>query len=279
LSKPIKHGFNFSHILCIESGWRGTPPEITDDLFRALAPYLLTEFKNAAVAVPLIGAGNQRYSPEKMLEAILRAAVGWIERGLPLQLLKIVTYRDDTAQSALRAFTSFKNQHQMPAGHVFLETSVPPTADQPEVFSTPASASYATDQYDVFLSYAREDKDMASYIAQRLKELSPSVRIFHDQISLKEGSTWLLQIAEALDTSRRVIALYSENYWLSKNCQMEFLAAFTRQNDTGETILFPVYLSEAKIPYMFRSLQYSDCRVNDRIKLASACSRLIMNLS
>ena len=146
---------------------------------------------------------------------------------------------------------------------------MPPVVDPPEVLSTPSSASYPTSQYDVFLSYAREDKDMASHIAQRLKEFSPSIRIFHDQISLKEGSTWLMQIAEALDSSRRVIALYSENYWLSKNCQMEFLAAFTRQNDTGETVLFPVYLSEAKIPYMFRGLQYSDCRVNDRIKLAN----------
>lgn len=88
-----------------------------------------------------------------------------------------------------------------------------------------------------------------------------------------------MQIADALESSRRVVALYSQDYWTSKNCQMEFLAAFTRQNDTGGNILFPIYLSEAKIPYMFRNLQYSDCRVNDKVKLTGACSRLVMNLS
>src|SRR4051812_22024859 len=97
--------------------------------------------------------------------------------------------------------------------------------------------------------------------------------------SVREGSTWLMQIADALDSSRRVVALYSSTYWSSKNCQMEFLAAFARQNDTGETILFPVYLSEAKIPYIFRGLQYSDCQVNDRIKLANACTRLAISLT
>jgi hypothetical protein len=129
-------------------------------------------------------------------------------------------------------------------------------------------------QYDVFLSYAHEDMDIANYVVDNLQKHSHQTKIFHDKFSLREGSTWLMQIADALDSSRRVVALYSPSYWTSKNCQMEFLAAFTRQNDTGENILFPIYLSQAKIPYMFRSLQYSDCRVNDRTKLAIACSRL-----
>lgn len=141
LSKQVKSGFNFRHILCIESGWRGKPPEIIDDLFRALAPYLLTDFKNSSVAMPLIGTGDQAFLPKEMLEEILRATVSWIERGLPLQILKIVAYRDHTARDALATFTSFKNQHQ---------TST-------EQVSPPASVPSAP-QYDVFLSYAHEDR-------------------------------------------------------------------------------------------------------------------------
>jgi O-acetyl-ADP-ribose deacetylase (regulator of RNase III) len=260
LSKPVVSHFNFRHILCIESGWRGTPPEITDDLFRALAPYLLTEFLNSSVAMSLIGAGDQGWPSKQMLGAILRAAVNWMERGLPLKLLKIVIYSEGTARDLMETFIASKNQHRT-------ETDEAP----------PVSALSTDTQYDLFLSYAHEEADAAYYMVHRIKEYSRAVRIFHDKVSLREGSTWLMQIAYALDSSRRVAALYSSNYWTSKNCQMEFLAAFTRQNDTAENILFPIYLSDAKIPYMFRSLQYSDCRVNDRIKLASACSRLAMD--
>src|ERR1700722_155304 len=87
LSQPVKRPFNFRRLLCIESGWRGDPPENTDDLFRALAPFLLTDFRDCSVAMPLIGAGDQGWPAKDMLKAIIRAAIGWIERGLKLRLL------------------------------------------------------------------------------------------------------------------------------------------------------------------------------------------------
>ena len=253
LSKPVKDGFNFRQILCIESGWRGTPPEITDDIFRALGPYLLSNFPNGSVAMPLIGAGDQGWPPGEMLEAILRAAIGWFQRGLPLKLLKIVVHRYQTAQNAVTVFGSFKKLHETPIDH---------------------SATDEHRSYDIFMSYAREEADMALFAVQKLRNKQRDIRIFYDQASLREGSSWLMQVADALDSARRVVALYSPSYWDSKNCQMEFLAAFTRQNDTGDSILFPIYLDEAKMPYMFRNLQYVDCRVNDRVKVSTACSRL-----
>lgn len=261
LSKAVKSEFSFRYILCIESGWRGTPPEITDDLFRALAPYLVTDFSNSSVAMPLIGAGDQGWSPKQMLQAILLAAVDWIERGLPLRLLKIVIYSEDTAREMLDVFKASKQQRQTAFEHAPHESALP-----------------ADWRYDVFLSYAHEEADLADYFVEKVNEYSQKAKIFHDKSSLSEGSTWLMQIAEALDSSRRVVALYTPNYWTSRNCQMEFLAAFTRQNDTGVNILFPIYLSEANIPYMFRSLQHSDCCINDKIKLAIACSRLAKDL-
>ena len=130
-------------------------------------------------------------------------------------------------------------------------------------------------RYDLFLSYSHNDSALADYTVSRLRSASGSkCRIFQDKTELREGATWLMKVADALDQSSRVIALYSPSYWASSNCQMEFLAAFTRQVDCGQEVLFPIYLSQSSIPYMFKTLQYADCRVNDRSKLDVVCSRL-----
>jgi TIR domain len=260
LSKPVSPRFNFRQVLCIESGWRGTPLQITDDLFRALAPLVLCELVDISVAMPLIGAGDQGCPPDQMLSAILRAAVNWVGRGLKLHVLKIVIHDPQTAQHLLSIFTSHKDEHAACA-----ET---PRHD----------VSADAENFDVFMSYSHKDVELASFMITRLTDAWNGARIFYDQTSLREGSTWPMRIADALDSSRRIVSLYSHDYWTSKHCQMEFLAGFTRQTDTGKTVLFPVYLSEAKIPFMFRTLQYYDCRVNDRSKLASACPRLVMDI-
>lgn len=119
---------------------------------------------------------------------------------------------------------------------------------------------------------------MANYLVSELRASSSQIRIFFDQRSLREGASWTWPVANALDASKRVVTLYSPDFWSSKNCQMEFLAAFTRQNDTGETVLFPVFLTDANIPYLFRTLQHVDCRISDKTKVARACSRLVADL-
>jgi hypothetical protein len=254
LSKPVPTKFHFRRILCIESGWHGTPPEITDDLFRALSPYLLTELPNSSIAMPIIGSGDQGWPPELMLQTILDTTVQWLERGLPLRTLKIVVHRPDVAEQVRQVFEASKAN------------------------KTRAASKDTCKSYDIFVSYAREDIDIAGYLVDKLRRDEQSIQIFYDQSDLREGASWPLQIAMALDASRRVVALYSLSYWRSKNCQSEFLAAFTRQNDTGGTILFPIYLSDVNIPYLFRNLQFSDCRVRSREKVALACSRLLNEL-
>lgn len=83
-----------------------------------------------------------------------------------------------------------------------------------------------------------------------------------------------MQVAESLDSARRVAALYAPHYWSSPSCKDEFAAALARQNDTGDAVLFPIYVLSAQIPYLFRNLQYVDCREADTTKLGHACSEL-----
>jgi len=265
LSQPIPKVFHFRRLLCIESGWRGTPPEITDDLFRALAPYLLTDCPNASVAMPIIGAGDQGCPPGDMMESILRAAVSWIRRGLPLRLLKIVAYSPTASELAYDRFISVRDEDEVSRVH---------GVDARRGTGSPGPVP----TYDVFLSYCHEDEPTATIVMQQVERLRPGVRMFFDRTTLPTGSSWLMQVAESLDCAHRVVALYTPDYWRSPSCKDEFAAALARQNDTGGTVLFPMYILSAKIPYLFRNLQYFDCRERDKAKLARACSELVQTL-
>jgi hypothetical protein len=253
LSRPVGSRANFRQMICIESGWRGTPLEITDDLFRALVPFLLTEFPESAVAMPIIGTGDQGYPREKMLLAILKAANAWFKRGLQLRVLKIVLNSERDLSEAQRIFSTFKQN---------VDIVLPNDPIAPK-----------SDIHDVFISYSHADSDAADYVVKRLRG-AQSLNIFYDQTSIATGASWLMKVANVLDSARRVVALYSPNYWASRNCQLEFAAALSRQNDTGEEILYPIYLNTAKIPYLFRHLNYNDCREHDRKKISLACSEL-----
>jgi hypothetical protein len=252
LSYPME-GHAFRQILCIESGWRGSPPEITDDLFRALAPFLITDMRDNSVAMPLIGTGDQGWPAEQMMESILTAAVSWIGRGLPLRLLKIVVYSPEGAKLALRQFEQTQRLYAANAAR-----------------RTGATLSDGAREVDVFLSYCHDDSESVQTILAELRRSCPNIRIFYDRASLKPGGSWLFHIAESLDTAKRVAALFTPNYWSSPFCKDEFAAALARQNDTGENILFPIYLRSSPIPYLFRNLQFEDCREDNHVKLIDA---------
>jgi hypothetical protein len=259
LSQPVIGASSFRHILCIESGWRGTPPETTDDLFRALVPFLATEFPDGSVAMPLIGSGDQGYDKDLMLESLLKAAVAWIKRGLSIRVLKIVIFSPSSIEAARKKFLEVQRNESIAAF---------------EKIRTLESAKFEPTEYDIFLSYAHENSEFAGLIVQTLEKSFPGMRIFYDKKTITPGDSWLMEIAEALDNARRVAVLYTPEYWKSKNCKDEFQGAWIRQNDLGVRLLYPIYLVSAKIPSFFKSLDFTDCREADRTKLAEACQIL-----
>jgi hypothetical protein len=174
LSDPLPGNYAFRQILCIESGWRGSPPEITDDLFRALAPYLLTALPNATVAMPLIGTGDQGWPASQMMESILLAALAWIDRGLPLKILKIVVYSGPVALRALEKFKEIQLRHPMPGK--------------------------ARSAFDLFLSYCHIDSRVAQTIHAEIKKACPDAKVFFDRESLSYGKSWLTHVAGPLTT-------------------------------------------------------------------------------
>ena len=251
LSRPVGVR-SFRRILCIESGWRGTPPEIADDLFRAIAPISVTNVPTRSVALPLIGAGDQGYAAEQILESVLTAAVSWFRRGMPIEVLKIVAYSDEAASRAKKRFTELKE------------------AD--------SGRRKDAQHWDVFLSYSHADTSAAEHIHRSLTAARSCIRVFLDKQALEPGSSWLMQIAEAIDSAHCVLALYTPSYWASIFCKDELSAAYVRQAKARRQILFPIYYQTAEIPSFFEALHYADCREADVRKLTSTCHEICTGL-
>lgn len=248
LSRPVGVK-SFKRILCVESGWRGTPPQLADDLFRAIVPVSFT-VPTRSVAMPLIGSGDQGYSAAQMLESILSAATAWLRRGAPIEVLKIVVYSQEAAHEAKKRFIELR--------------------DSPSSQTGP--------QWDVFLSYSREDSALAEHAHRALIAGRPTARVFYDREVLAPGSSWLMQVAEAIDSTSCVLALYTPAYWNSLVCKDELTAAYTRQNKERHRLLFPAFCLDTRIPSFFEGIQYIDCREGDLDKLSSECGALCRTL-
>jgi hypothetical protein len=261
LSRPIK-GFNFSRIICIESGWIGGPIEIANNLFRTVGPYTLAKGAIRSIAMPIIGSGDQGNEPTAILAAVLNSTVDWMDRGLPLEILRIVVKEGNPTADLIATFDQFTARGRLNAKNL----------------RATAADQQASAKFDVFISYSHSDQRVARLASDLLKKSNPNLSVFIDQGGLREGSQWLLGLARSLDASSRVMTFYSKEYWASTYCQLEFQAAFVRQMRTKKSVLFPIFLSRAEIPTMFQLIQFNDCRVNDREKLAAACDRLANEL-
>ncbi|HSE17696.1 MAG TPA: toll/interleukin-1 receptor domain-containing protein [Pyrinomonadaceae bacterium] len=249
-------GIQFKRILCFESSWRGTPPSVVGDIFRALAPLLGGEPPISTVAMPIVASGDQGYGISEMLPPLIDGAVHWMALGLPLKRLKIVAHSDFQAAEARELFAELKKKHL-----------------------TPPFESKQDSKYDVFISYAHEDMNAATLIAQELQSLEPSIRIFMDRMSLNIGAAWQPEIFEAIDACRKVLVLFSPSYLSSKVCKEEFNIAWVRGREADEDCVFPVYLYSASLPTYMKYRLYIDCREGDKNKLLEACSNLLSALS
>jgi hypothetical protein len=117
LSKPVSPadpGLRFTRILCFEPSRRGAPPEVVGDIFRALMPILAEAPDINSIALPIVAAGNQGCSVAEMLPPLLDAALGWLEKGLPLDCIKIVTLHDTQAAEAETIFDARKHAYLAP---------------------------------------------------------------------------------------------------------------------------------------------------------------------
>ena len=303
LSKPLSPtdpGLRFTRILCFEPSRRGAPPEVVGDIFRALMPILAEAPDINSIALPIVAAGNQGCSVAEMLPPLLDAALGWLEKGLPLDCIKIVTLRDTQAAEAERIFNARKLAYLTPrpaaatplAGDDFLLgggvdrggasdgnfRSMDSGIASPDTAPAPAFETPAEPEYDVFISYSRKNAHDSEMLEKTLRRLRPEIRIFVDRKNLDVGCAWQIEIFESLDKCRKIVAMLSPEYIASKVCKEEFNIAWLRGREADDDIIYPLYLYSAPLPTYMKYKNFLDCREGDAQRIEEASRRLLETL-
>lgn len=256
LSKEINSqdpGIQFKRILCFEPYTRGEPITVVGDIFRSLAPILGGDESITKVAMPLVACGDQMTKISIMFPQLIDAAVHWMSLGIPLKVLKIVIYSEDKAIFIKNLFANLKKKYQK------LTTEI----ETKDVY-----------KYDIFVSYSHENIDEVDFIVEKLKKKYPELRIFLDRMELNPGSAWQQEIFNALDVSKKIIAVYSPPYLKSKVCKEEYNIAHFINRNSNEEVLIPIYLYSTQLPTYMKLIQYFDCREGDKEKLREAIEKI-----
>jgi len=261
---PSEPGLRFRRILCFEPLQREKPPEVVGDIFRALTPIVAEKPEIKIVALPLIAAGDQRYGVAEMVAPLVDAALHWLELGLPLDVVRVVAYRDAEAQAAREVFSEQRATYIV-------------EGEGSESDGAPAEAEES--DYDVFISYSRVNTSESEALERCLLESHPDIRIFVDRTEIAIGSAWQPEIFENLDRTRKVVAMLSPDYLKSKVCKEEFNIAWIRARNTDSNLIFPVYLYDADLPTYMTYRNFFDCRPGDPAKILAASERLVSDLS
>lgn len=313
LSRPIDPALDapFRRLLVFEPPTRSNPAELVGDIFQALIPFVEGEPFMRSLALPLIASGDQRATPEQIMPPLLDAAAHWLSLGLSLEVIRLVEIDEGKAQRMAEIFVSFMGQLQtsglLTAQLVTPTASVAPSApskhadqaepayldeldlamiepeealelEEGEAESHPPVAPALAYTYDFFISYSRRNSEAALFIYNELMRLRPQTRIFLDKKELEAGVAWQIELYEALDDCRQVIALLSPDYLLSKVCKEEYHIALMRHRQNNGGVLVPIYLHEAKLPTYMRLYQFHDCREANRDCLTRVCEQLIAAL-
>lgn len=123
---------------------------------------------------------------------------------------------------------------------------------------------------DVFLSYAQADESLARQLAEALREQGLSVWV--DEENLQPGAEWASAIQSAIERSKNVVVLLSENSSKSEWVRREAAIALA-----GTKRVVPVFLSKhADIPFIMQHLQGVD--LSDPERFGSVLKRLVRAL-
>ena len=112
LQKEQQEQFNFKQILCFEPGAKVQEDKtVVGNIFRCINAFAF-EKQNNVIAMPVVASGNQKVALNKILPAIVEAAIFWLENGLPLKSIKLVLYSDEQVTESLPQFENIKQDYE-----------------------------------------------------------------------------------------------------------------------------------------------------------------------
>ncbi|XP_071500390.1 uncharacterized protein [Diadema antillarum] len=270
-SKPLPSRLPYRRLLCFETRGKsldGRPQELVANVFRCLVSILKDE--DGKVITPLLNTGDQGYGEVSMLQGMVEAAVNWMKAGLPLRVMKLVLYvkvvDGEIMKHSMRRFddvmakfNELKERYEM---QLLLPKAVPL-------------------EFDVYLSFSKEDEAVAKVIREKLIGAKDGVRIFDSSNqALNKDNVFQEDMYAVMMRSARVVTVLSPNYLKDKACIEQYNIALCCNRRAHRDILAPVYVNSVEMmPTYMGLVQYVDCRPADQAKLEEACSQLSVSLS
>lgn len=133
------------------------------------------------------------------------------------------------------------------------------------------------DNYDFFISYAHTHSDLINSFVKRLKQKHGKLNIFYDKDSIPPGGSWIKQISDTIQKSKKVLVFLSPDYSDSPVCWDEFQCAKLLEYNRKKSVIQTIYLYkyEEEMPLIMGIYSYVDCREGDLEKLVAAIPKLI----
>ena len=115
-----------------------------------------------------------------------------------------------------------------------------------------------TAEPDIFISHSSRDKDAALKLATTLNFCA--IDVWLDDWELEVGQSLTDEIAKAMDDSRYIAILITENYNETVWTKTEYKKALAREQKEKRTVMLPLIVGEAQIPDFLEDKVYIDLR-------------------
>ena len=111
---------------------------------------------------------------------------------------------------------------------------------------------------DIFISHSSKDKPAAFHLAKILNYCA--IDVWLDDWELEVGQSLTDEISKAMEESRYIAILITENYNKTVWTKTEYKKALSREQKEQRTVMLPLIVGEAVIPGFLEDKLYIDLR-------------------